>query len=71
MGYSYCRTTSEKIKIFKFQSHNTQKMANLMIFLSLAAIACSNLVLAHEPSPLQDFCVADLKNSGKFISKKS
>ncbi|KAL0305408.1 UNVERIFIED_CONTAM: Germin-like protein 8-8 [Sesamum radiatum] len=34
-------------------------MANLMLSLSLLAITWSSLALAHEPSPLQDFCVAD------------
>ncbi|KAL8508088.1 hypothetical protein ACS0TY_018587 [Phlomoides rotata] len=39
-------------------------MANLMrIFLCFIAITWSStLVLAYEPSPLQDFCVADFKN---------
>ncbi|KAI3455917.1 hypothetical protein Pfo_012580 [Paulownia fortunei] len=37
-------------------------MANLMLSLSLVAITWTTLVLAHEPSPLQDFCVADFKS---------
>ncbi|KAL8033814.1 hypothetical protein ABFX02_13G180700 [Erythranthe guttata] len=41
-------------------------MANVMLlFLSILAIIINRttlLVLAHEPSPLQDFCVADFKN---------
>ncbi|KAL2244603.1 putative germin-like protein 2-1 [Sesamum indicum] len=34
-------------------------MANLILSLSLVVITWSSLALAHEPSPLQDFCVAD------------
>ncbi|KAK9223522.1 hypothetical protein WN944_011967 [Citrus x changshan-huyou] len=34
-------------------------MARRILVLSLLAITCANLALAFEPSPLQDFCVAD------------
>ncbi|KAH6790150.1 RmlC-like cupins superfamily protein [Perilla frutescens var. frutescens] len=37
----------------------------MILFLSLVAIACANLVVAHEPSPLQDFCVADFNSSAR------
>ncbi|KAK6123839.1 hypothetical protein DH2020_042440 [Rehmannia glutinosa] len=39
-------------------------MANLILSLSVLAIAITwtTLVLAHEPSPLQDFCVADFNS---------
>ncbi|KAF8408736.1 hypothetical protein HHK36_004804 [Tetracentron sinense] len=39
-------------------------MANHFIFLCLAALTCS-LAFAFEPSPLQDFCVADPSSSAR------
>ncbi|ESR62109.1 hypothetical protein CICLE_v10017587mg [Citrus x clementina] len=38
-------------------------MARRILVLSLLAITCANLALAFEPSPLQDFCVADPSGS--------
>ncbi|KAI3466888.1 hypothetical protein Pfo_023551 [Paulownia fortunei] len=37
-------------------------MTNLMLILGLVAITWTALALAHEPSPLQDFCVADFNS---------
>ncbi|XP_057763859.1 putative germin-like protein 2-1 [Salvia miltiorrhiza] len=36
--------------------------SSMILILTLTIITCTNLVLAHEPSPLQDFCVADFKS---------
>lgn len=43
-------------------------MANFMrTFPSVTAILTwTTLVLAYEPSPLQDFCVADFKSPGQL-----
>ncbi|XP_031128634.1 putative germin-like protein 2-1 [Ipomoea triloba] len=40
-------------------------MANLTVFLSLVALTFCGLAMAFEPSPLQDFCVADPNSSAK------
>lgn len=41
-------------------------MANQMLLLTtLLAVTCA-LVIAFEPSPLQDFCVADTTSSGSY-----
>ncbi|KAF8408738.1 hypothetical protein HHK36_004806 [Tetracentron sinense] len=39
-------------------------MAKLILFLGLVALTCS-LAIAFEPSPLQDFCVADTGSSAR------
>ncbi|KAF8408741.1 hypothetical protein HHK36_004809 [Tetracentron sinense] len=39
-------------------------MANHILFLGLVALTCS-LAFAFEPSPLQDFCVADSSSSAR------
>ncbi|KAH7526072.1 hypothetical protein JRO89_XSUnG0066700 [Xanthoceras sorbifolium] len=36
-----------------------------MLFFSLAILTISSLAFAYEPSPLQDFCVADSKPSAR------
>ena len=41
-------------------------MASHIMILSLLAITCS-LAIGFEPSPLQDFCVADPASSGRVI----
>jgi hypothetical protein len=44
------------------------KMANhLLVIASLLVIACA-MVTAFEPSPLQDFCVADPTSSGQDLT---
>ncbi|XP_073129297.1 putative germin-like protein 2-1 isoform X1 [Henckelia pumila] len=43
-------------------------MAKLMLTLSLLALSLSSLGQAHEPSPLQDFCVADFKTSAVRVN---
>nr|GMC88730.1 putative germin-like protein 2-1 [Ipomoea batatas] len=40
-------------------------MANLTVFLSLVSLTFCGLAMAFEPSPLQDFCVADPNSSAK------
>ncbi|KAL5797889.1 hypothetical protein ACOSQ2_002709 [Xanthoceras sorbifolium] len=40
-------------------------MAKQMLFFSLAILTISSLAFAYEPSPLQDFCVADSKPSAR------
>lgn len=40
-----------------------------MFLLSFVALTFSYLALAHEPSPLQDFCVADPNSPGILIFK--
>ncbi|KAK3011658.1 hypothetical protein RJ639_010671 [Escallonia herrerae] len=44
-------------------------MANHTLFLSLLALSCS-LAIAYEPSPLQDFCVAD-PSSSAFVNGRA
>ncbi|KAK2983487.1 hypothetical protein RJ640_006500 [Escallonia rubra] len=44
-------------------------MANHTLFLSLLALSCS-LAIAYEPSPLQDFCVAD-PTSSAFVNGRA
>ncbi|KAF9606781.1 hypothetical protein IFM89_028157 [Coptis chinensis] len=44
-------------------------MASHIMLLSLLALTCSVGVLAFEPSPLQDFCVAD-SNSSALVNGK-
>ncbi|GKE90152.1 hypothetical protein Tco_1567627, partial [Tanacetum coccineum] len=39
-------------------------MSNKLILLSIASLTFCCLALAYEPSPLQDFCVADPSSSG-------
>lgn len=41
-------------------------MASHVLLLGLLAISCS-LALTSAESPLQDFCVADLKSTGTII----
>ena len=43
-------------------------MAKTILLLSLVALTFSCLAFAFEPSPLQDFCVADTTSPGKLIS---
>ncbi|KAK2649582.1 hypothetical protein Ddye_017071 [Dipteronia dyeriana] len=38
-------------------------MAKQMLLLSLTVLTISSLAIAYEPSPLQDFCVADSMSS--------
>ncbi|KAK3000564.1 hypothetical protein RJ639_021500 [Escallonia herrerae] len=40
-------------------------MANHIVFLSLVALTLCHLAFAFEPSPLQDFCVADSTTSAR------
>ena len=42
-------------------------MSNKYILMTVVALAFSCLALAYEPSPLQDFCVADPNSSGILI----
>ncbi|KAK9267867.1 hypothetical protein L1049_010304 [Liquidambar formosana] len=48
-----------------FQVEKTIEMANHIMLLSLLAITCA-LAIAFEPSPLQDFCVADSASSARI-----
>lgn len=41
-------------------------MANSIVLLSLVALSFGFLAFAFEPSPLQDFCVADTTSSGNY-----
>ncbi|KAK2999858.1 hypothetical protein RJ639_024013 [Escallonia herrerae] len=41
-------------------------MAHHIVFFSLVTLALCNLALAFEPSPLQDFCVADSTSSARL-----
>ncbi|XP_042065244.1 putative germin-like protein 2-1 [Salvia splendens] len=41
---------------------------NLILTLSFVAIIWPSLVLGHEPSPLQDFCVADFNSIGVRVN---
>ncbi|KAI9178283.1 hypothetical protein LWI28_024725 [Acer negundo] len=40
-------------------------MAKQMLLFSLAVLTISSLAIAYEPSPLQDFCVADSMSSAR------
>lgn len=39
-------------------------MAKHVVFLTLVSLTICSLAFAFEPSPLQDFCVADPNSSG-------
>lgn len=39
---------------------------NVMITLIFVAIVWVEVALGHEPSPLQDFCVADFSSTGNY-----
>lgn len=61
-----CTIYISHIIIIFDHNNNIEEMGNLITFLALIIISCSSaIVLAHEPSPLQDFCVADFNNSGQ------
>ncbi|GAY33910.1 hypothetical protein CUMW_008720 [Citrus unshiu] len=62
MQLNHHRTSSLNINICSNQERSI-KMARRILVLSLLAITCANLALAFEPSPLQDFCVADPSGS--------